>query len=135
MFLGVREDVHEDLAAHVIAHRLAVRNAFLYGGVRGLLELQVALEHLGGVFAEQQLVQVLEVRQAVKHQDAVDQAVGVLHFADRFLVLDITELLQAPVPIHAGVEEILVDRGQLVLELGVQMLDDFLVTFHRGLLS
>ncbi|MNN74460.1 hypothetical protein D3C81_1906620 [compost metagenome] len=79
-------------------------------------------------------MQVLEVRQAVEHQDAVDQAVGVLHFADRFLVLDITELLQAPVPIHAGVEEILVDRGQLVLELGVQMLDDLLVTFHWRLL-
>ncbi|SOZ24721.1 hypothetical protein CBM2608_A50065 [Cupriavidus taiwanensis] len=134
MFLGIGEDIDQNFAADVIPDRFAIGDAFLDGGVRGLFQLQVALEHLGGILAEQQLVQVLQVGQAVQHQDALDQAVGVLHFADRFLVLHLAELLQAPVAIHAGVQEILVDRGQLVLELGVEMLDDLLVTFHWRLL-
>jgi len=74
--------------------------------------------------------QVLEVRQAFQEQDPFDQTVGMLHFVDGFLLLVRFELLQAPVAEHAGMQEILVDRGELVAEHLVQVLDDFLVAFH-----
>src|SRR5690606_6704435 len=38
--------------------------------------------------------------------------------------------LQAPVLQHPGMKEILVDGGQLELELGVQVSDDLLVALH-----
>lgn len=68
--------------------------------------------------------------QAVEHQDALDQAIGMLHLADRLLVFVVPDALEPPVAVHARVEEILVDGGQLVLELGVQILDDLLIAFH-----
>jgi hypothetical protein len=78
----------------------------------------------GHVLADHQLAQVLQVGQAVEHEDAVHQLVGVLHFADRFLVFLLGQLVQAPVLEHAVVQEVLVDGGQLVLELRLQMFDD-----------
>src|SRR6266702_4728746 len=70
------------------------------------------------------------VGQPIEKQDAVDQLVGILHLVDRLLVFIVAELRHAPMPQHPGVEEILIDRGQLVLEGGVQMLDDGLVASH-----
>ena len=42
----------------------------------------------------------------------------------------LAELLQAPLAVHAGVQEILVDGGELARELAVQDLDDLLVALH-----
>jgi hypothetical protein len=36
--------------------------------------------------------------------------------------------------VHAGMQEILVDRGELVAEHAIQVLDDLGVAFHRDLL-
>lgn len=94
------------------------------------LKLQVAFDDLFRVLADEDLAQVLQVGQAVEHQDALDQAIGMLHLADRLLVFVVPDALEPPVAVHARVEEILVDGGQLVLELGVQILDDLLIAFH-----
>jgi hypothetical protein len=59
-----------------------------------LFDLEVGGEHLLGVLADPELAEVLQVRQAVEHQDALDQLVGVLHLLDRLLVLDLAEALQ-----------------------------------------
>ena len=64
----------------------------------------------------------------------IDQPVGVMHFLDRFLVLMLGQLADAPVLEHARVQEVLVDRCQFVLEAKVQELDDFGVAFHGALL-
>ncbi|MGN5476754.1 hypothetical protein ACTMU2_06485 [Cupriavidus basilensis] len=53
-----------------------------------------------------------------------------LHFLDRFLVFVLAECADAPVAIHARMQEILVDRGQFVPELGIEELDDLLVRLH-----
>ncbi|MNY55661.1 hypothetical protein D3C86_1916570 [compost metagenome] len=53
-----------------------------------------------------------------------------LHLVDGFFVLVLAELLQAPVIVHARVQEVLVDRDQFVAKDLVQVLDDFLVAFH-----
>jgi hypothetical protein len=59
--------------------------------------------------------------------------VGVLHLLDRLLVLVLGHLGQAPVLQHARVQEVLVDGGELELELLVQVLNDLGVALH-GLL-
>ena len=102
--------------------------------MRGALELEIALQRFLGVLADQELVEILQVGQAFEEEDALDQPVGVLHLVDRFLLLVLAQLLQAPVVEHPGVQEVLVDRGQLVDEDLVEVLDDFLVAFHARLL-
>src|SRR6185369_15220912 len=42
------------------------------------------------------------------------------------------QLHQSPVAEHAGMQEILVDSGELVVEHLVQVLDDFRVAFHTA---
>jgi hypothetical protein len=69
---------------------------------------------------------------AAEEEDALDQRIGVLHLLDRFLVFVAAELGDAPVPQHARMQEVLVDGGQLVGELGVQVLDDLGIAQHRG---
>jgi uncharacterized protein (DUF2342 family) len=83
-------------------------------GVAGAFDAQVALKHFLGVLADVQLAQVLNVRQAFQEQDALDQLVRVLHLVDGFVVLVLAELVQAPIFIHACMQEVLIDRDQLI---------------------
>jgi len=53
-----------------------------------------------------------------------------LHLADGFRILLLRQLVEAPVLEHAVVQEVLVDGGEFVLELGLQMANDLCVTFH-----
>src|SRR5580704_9627759 len=53
-----------------------------------------------------------------------------LHLADRFVVLMLAELLQAPMLVHPRMKEILVDGSQLVLQLLVQVFQSFYVALH-----
>src|SRR5690606_4121646 len=99
----------------------------------GALQGEVAVEDLLGVFADVQLSEILQIRQAIEQQDALDQSIGVLHLADRLLVLDLLQPGQAPMPEDSRVNELLVDGGQFVLQLPVQPLDDSCVSFHAGL--
>ncbi len=57
-----------------------------------------------------------------------------LHLIDGFFVGVLAQLLQAPVLEHAGVQEILVDGRQLVLQNDVEMTQDGCVTLHVVLL-
>ena len=100
--------------------------------MRRALELEVAVERLGDVLADEELAEVLQVREPFEEQDAFDQLVGVLHLVDRFSALVLAELLVTPLLEHLGVQEVLVDRGELVLEDLVQVVEDFLVAFHRA---
>src|SRR5690606_5595272 len=79
-----------------------------------------------------QLAQRLEVGQPLEEEDALGQPIGVLHLVDRFLVLVLRPAPQPPVLEHLGVQEILVDRGQFVVERLVEELDDLLVALHAG---
>src|SRR5690606_22069401 len=51
---------------------------------------------------------------------------------DGFLVLVLRPAPKPPVLEHLGVQEVLVDRGQLVVERLVEVFDDLLVAFHGG---
>src|SRR3546814_18740617 len=65
-----------------------------------------------------------------RRSSVLEQPIGVLHLVDRLLVLVLGQLGVAPVPVHAGMQEILVDRGQLVVEHLVEKLDDLGITLH-----
>jgi hypothetical protein len=43
--------------------------------------------------------------------------------------------LEAPVPHHAGMQEVLVDRGELVLQQLVELGDDLWIALHGSLLG
>ena len=58
------------------------------------------------------------------------QMIGMLHLVDRFLVFMLAEFAKAPMPQHAGMQEILIDRRQLVLQHFVEDRDDFFITLH-----
>jgi hypothetical protein len=124
----------QDFARHVVADAFAIGDRGLGVGVGAAFQAEVAGQALGHVFADDQLVQRLQVGQAFEEQHALDQVVGVVHFLDRFLVLVLAQRGEAPVLVHAGMQEILVDRGQLIDQAFVEQLDDFLVAFHGDLL-
>jgi hypothetical protein len=69
-------------------------------------------------------IEPLDVRVAVEHEDAVDQAVRVLHLVDGEAVEDLAEPWQPPVVEHPGVEEVGVRDRQLERERLVQELHD-----------
>jgi hypothetical protein len=52
-----------------------------------VLGLEIALEDLLDVLADEELAQVLQVGEAFEEEDAFDQPVGVMHLLDRFIVL------------------------------------------------
>jgi hypothetical protein len=69
----------------------------------------------------------------IEKQNAFNQLVGVLHFVDCFGVLVRSEHGHAPMPQHAGMQEILIDRSQLVLQNRVQMLQNGRIATHSRL--
>src|SRR6201986_213553 len=92
-------------------------------GIR--LQREVAGNDLLNILADEQLAEVLQVGQAAQEQNALDQLVGMLHLVDRFFALLLGELRKTPVGQHAGMEEVLVDRRELILEHDVEPADGF----------
>src|SRR3546814_4042873 len=76
MVFLVVEDSPEQLAADVVGCRLAVGDRRAKIGHRPHLELQVAFQKLLHVLADQELVEILEVRQAFEEEDTLDQMIG-----------------------------------------------------------
>src|SRR3954452_22504551 len=125
--------MEKEIARYKIADALAIGYRVAQRGKRRLLEPQIAVEQLAYVFADQELVQILQVRQPVEKENPLDQLVGVLHLVDRLLVLVDAKLSDPPVPQHPCMQEILVDGGQFILENRIEMLDDGRVAAHSGL--
>ena len=130
VFFFGREDVGEQLAADDVLDALAVDDAFAQHRQRFQFQRQVAGEHFARRFADAQLAQRLEVRQALEEENALRQLVGMLHLVDGLVVFVLGEFLQAPVLQHLGVQEVLVDRDELVVERLVEVVDDLGVALH-----
>src|SRR5208337_1597363 len=65
-------NVHQQLAGHVVLDGFAMRDR---GGVQRMrrhFTLQVALQYLAHVLADEQLAEVLKIRQSLKEQNALD---------------------------------------------------------------
>ena len=104
-------------------------------GAPVLFHLHIALRGFLDVLGDHQLAEFLQVRKTFEEQDPVDQLVGTLHLLDRFLVFDLVQLLETPILEHTRMQEVLVDRRQLIFKDNVEMLYDFLVAFRANNLS
>ncbi len=98
------------------------------------LDLPVRLEHLGDRLPDPHVEQPLVVRQPFEEQDAVGEHFGVPHLVERLGAGVGGELRPAEVLLHLGVQEVLVDGGQLGGQLLVEELDDLGVALHGGAL-
>ena len=67
---------------------------------------------------------------AIQVENALDQLVGILHLTDRLVPEAMAEAGIAPVVEHLGVQEVLIDCGQLGGEHLVEQLDHLSVTVH-----
>src|SRR5690606_27623535 len=94
------------------------------------LDLQVGLELLAHGLADVERAEALVVGQPFEEQDAVGEALGVAHLLDRLFPGVRGELGVAPVLLHLGVQEVLVDGRELCRQLLVEELDDLPVTLH-----
>jgi hypothetical protein len=93
------------------------------------------LEDFFDILADEQLAEILEIGQPVEKENALHQAVGMLHLVDGFFVLELAEALHAPVVEHASVQKVLIDRGELVLQRQIQIFQYLCVALHGGLLE
>ena len=117
VILGIVEDLHEKFARNEITRGLAMGYRLLDVIVGCLLQRQVGLQHLGHGLADLQRVLRLLVGQPVQQQAARDEVVRMLHLPDG-LVVDLgAQPLEAPVPGHPRMQEVLVDCGQFIGEL------------------
>src|ERR1700678_3053664 len=91
---------------------------------------QIVAQDLDDALPDGQLVELLKVGQALEKEDPLDELVCVLHLPDRLVVDLLAEVLVAPVQAHPGVQEVLVDGGQLAGEHFVQDVDDAGVALH-----
>src|SRR3546814_9334273 len=135
MMLLAFEDVGEQVAAHIVAHALAMGDSVLEQRDRLFLKREVGLQYFLDRFADAQPAEQLEVGKPAQKEDAVRQLVGMLHLVDRFLAFKMCEPGDAPIVEHAIMQPILVDRGQLVLERLVEEIDDLFVALHVLVLS
>src|SRR6185437_993049 len=101
-------------------------------GMSALLELQIASNHFLDVFADHQLAEILQVRQAAQKQHPLDQPVCVFHLVDGFFVLVCGKLAQTPIAQHPRMQKVLVDGGEFVLENQIEEADDFGVARDRS---
>src|SRR6266542_3275998 len=124
------EDAAKEIAAHVVAAGFAVGNGSFQDRMRGKLELEVTLECFLDVLPNQELVQILQVWQSFKEEDALDQAVSVLHLVARCLALVPAKATESPVIEHLGMHEILVDCGELVGQDLGEALDHLGIALH-----
>ncbi len=135
MLLGVIEDALQQVARDIVANGFAVRYPILDRGLRALLGRQITGQKLGHILADLQLAQVLQVGKRIQREETVHQFVGVFHLADGLFVFLLRQMVQAPVLEHPVVQEILVDGGEFVLELGLQMAYDSGIAFHEASLE
>lgn len=73
-------------------------------------------------------------RRTFEQEDTAQQGVGVLGLLLHLVVEALVELVEAPVLVHARVDEVLVARGQLAGQQRVEVIDDFRMALHRGAL-
>jgi hypothetical protein len=121
--LLVGQDVLEDLRRGDVADRAHVLDAAAQAVDRLQLDLHVGLELLLDRLADPQREQLLVVGQSFEEQDPVGQHLGVSHLVDGLGLGVLGQDRVAPVFLHLGVQEVLVDGGQFRRQLLVEELD------------
>src|SRR5437588_1421588 len=91
---------------------------------------EIGLELLAQRLADAQREEALVVRQPVEQQDAIGDLLGVPHLVERLFAGLLGQLGEAPVVLHLGMQEVLVDRGELAGELLVEQAQNVRITLH-----
>ena len=97
-------------------------------------ELQVVLELLFDVGAHANDVVARDFGHPFQEEDAIDEHLRVLHFANGFVVVLRGQPIQTPVLAHFGLHEVLIDRRQFDRESRIERVDHLLNTLHDCLL-
>ena len=128
VFFVIEQDLEEVAGAVVFVFYGDADGVVIHlGGVD--LEVEVALDHVLDGFTDGEF-EGLHIGNAVEEEDALHQAFGVFHFADRLHLDVFGEAFVAPVFAHLSVKEILVDGGELFAKGFVELLEYFGVAFH-----
>jgi len=130
VFFLIGEDRLEDVGRGDVADRTHVLDAASQPIDRLLFDLRVADELFGHGLSDPKCEQALIVGQGLEEEDAVGEHFGVPHLVYRFGASVLGQLGVAPVLLHLGVQEVLVDGGELGGELLVKELDDAFVALH-----
>src|SRR5581483_4882266 len=95
-------------------------------------ELQVVLKLLLDIGADADDIVAGDFRHPFEEQDAVDEHLGMLHFAHRLFVMLPGQLHVAPVLAHLGLAEVLVDCRQLDRQRPIERVDYLRIALHRS---
>src|SRR5689334_9300970 len=120
----------EEIARDVILDAVAVSCRFLIKIARADFGGEIAFDDLLDVLPDPQGIEYLHIGKAVEKNDAIGEAVGVLHFLDGFLAPGLGHLEQAPIAQEAVVQPILVYGGEFVAQTLVEIFDDLRVALH-----
>src|SRR3546814_21159715 len=101
MMLLAFEDVGEQVAAHIVAHALAMGDSVLEPRDRLFLKREVGLQYFLDRFADAQPAEQLAVGTPAQKEDAVRPLVGMLHLVDRFIAFKMWQPGGAPISQHA----------------------------------
>ena len=133
-FLVGRELLEQQLR-HAVVDRIAIGRSFEVKRARLDFGGEVAAQNLFDVLADPQGIEHLHIREAVEEQDAIGEAVGVMHLLDRFLAPFLREVLVAPIVEDAVMQPILVDGGEFAAQPAIEIFDDLGVSAHVRSLS
>jgi hypothetical protein len=124
------QDLLQQLARPVVTDRDCLGDRPIEPGDSVQFELMVEPQLLGHGLADLHLAEPLHVRHPLEVEDALDEFIGVFHFADGLLAVHGGEALVAPAGAHLGVDEVLVDAGQLGGQDVVERFDQFRISLH-----
>ena len=127
--LGAAGDAGWELPEGVVAGVPRCPDGLVVHGHGVELELEIRLQLRADRLPHVQR-QVLHLRNRVEEQQPLDDLFGVLHLVDRLLLDEVAELGVPPALAHLGVQEVLVDGGQLLAQRVVQVRDDGVVSSH-----
>jgi hypothetical protein len=129
----VPHQVLEQVAGDIILHGMTMRRRLLVQRTCAHLGGEVAIDDLLDVLTDPQGIEHLHVGKAIEKEDAIGEAVGVLHLLDRFLAPDLGHLQEAPIVEQPVVQPVLVNGSELVTQSLVKIFDDFGVALHDEL--
>ena len=123
----------EQIARDVVLDAVAVGRGLLIERAGTDLGGKIAFEDFLDVLSDPQGIEHLHVGKTVEKQDAVGEAVGVVHLLDGFLAPLLGHFQEAPMVQQPEMQPVLIDGGELAAQTPVEIFDDFWVALHDAL--
>ena len=125
----------EQVLRHPVADALAIGRRLAVEVAGLIFRREVAFEDFLDVLADAQGIENLQVGEAVEEDDALDEAIRVVHLLDGFLAPGLRKFLVAPIVQEPVMQPVLVDRRQLAAQAAIEILDNLGITLHPTLSS